>query len=163
MTQTTWSQEKCGILLFSMALTKKQNTFPSSLTVYPFQDQPGEGRRRPCSVTNSHLLRRFSLLLRLSFPSVVLRNFIKSGDRSSPQNLYFIFWFKHLNCTCLLLFFLCVVYHPSLKQRRLQPWCLGQVRAAEYRRVKRFLKKWGELSALSAKKRQVLEAKNSWL
>lgn len=153
----------CGILLFSTALTKNQNTFLSSLTVYPFQDQPGEGRRRPCLVTNSHLLRRFLLLLRLSFPSVVLRNFIKSGDRSSPHNLYFIFWFKHLNCTCLLLFFLCVVYHPSLKQRKLQAWCLGQVGAAEYRRVKRFLKKWGELSALSSKNRQVLEAQNSWL
>lgn len=101
-----------------MALTKNQNTFLASLTVYPSQDQPGEGRRRPCLVTNSHLLRRFLLLLRLSFPSVVLRNFIKSGDRSSPHNLYFIFWFKHLNCTCLLLFFLCAVYHPSLKQRK---------------------------------------------
>lgn len=134
-------------LFFSMALTKKQSMWLSSLTVYPFQGQPGEGRCSSCSVTTSHLLRTEGSCYYSDFPFVVLRIFIKARDRSSrvstSQNLYLI---TDLSiCIVLFCYSSSHVMSSFSEAKTAADLMLETGWGSRVRRAKKFLKKWGNL------------------
>ena len=150
-------------LLFSVALTKKKSMWLSSLTVYPFQGQPGEERCSSCSATTSHLLKTEGSCRYSDFSFVVLRTFIKARDRSSRVSTSQILYLITELSICIELSWCCsscVVSSFSEAKTAADP-LLGTGWGSRVRRVKKFLKKWGNLQLCL--QRQVLEAPNSWL
>lgn len=151
-------------LLFSIALTRKEHV-AICLAVYPFKVSLGKEGASPAQPLPLISSKQKGSCCYSDFSFVVLRIFAKTRDRSSRVSTSQILYLITDLSICIELSWCCsscVVLSSFSEAKTAADPMLGTGWGSEgMRRVKKLLKKWGNLQLCL--QRQVLEAPNSWL